>query len=80
MLKEKIKKIAVGTGTVATVLTATGLTPFAAGSSAEVTTALTTVAGDVTATLASVAPIGLTIAGTFLVWRYGMKFFKSLSK
>lgn len=47
---------------------------------ASVTDALTTVAGDVTGVLGAVAPIALGIAGTFLVWRYGMKFFKSISK
>lgn len=47
---------------------------------ASVTDALTTIAGDVTGVLGGVAPIALGIAGTFLAWRYGMKFFKSISK
>ncbi len=47
---------------------------------ASVTSALTTVAGDVTSVLEGVAPIALSIAGAFLVWRYGMKFFKAISK
>lgn len=46
----------------------------------DVTTALETVAADVTGVLGAVAPIALGIAGTFLVWRYGMRFFKSISK
>lgn len=45
-----------------------------------VTTALSSIAADVTDVLAAVAPIALGIAGTFLVWRYGMKFFKAISK
>lgn len=46
----------------------------------EVTTALTSVAADITGVLNGVAPIALTIVGVFLAWRYGMRFFKSLSK
>lgn len=46
----------------------------------DVTTALTTVAGDITGVLGAIAPIALGIVGVFLVWRYGMRFFKSLSK
>lgn len=42
--------------------------------------ALQTVASDAMDVLATVAPIAITIAGTFLVWRYGMRFFKSISK
>lgn len=43
-------------------------------------TALQTVASDAMDVLASVAPIAIGIAGAFLVWRYGMRFFKSISK
>lgn len=46
----------------------------------DVTAALQTVATDVKGVLGSVAPVALGIAGTFLVWRYGMRFFKSISK
>lgn len=45
-----------------------------------VTTALTTIAGDITSTVGDVAPIAIGIVGVFLVWRFGMKFFKGLSK
>lgn len=44
------------------------------------TTALTTVKGDALDALAAVAPIAIGIMGAFLVWRYGIKFFKSLAK
>lgn len=50
------------------------------GVSGQVTAALTKTASDITGTLGAVAPIGLGIAGLFLAWKYGMKFFKGLSK
>lgn len=59
----------------------TGIGAFAEGSqSAAVTAALQTVASDITATITAIAPVALSIVGVFLVWRYGMKFFKALSK
>lgn len=45
-----------------------------------VTTALTSVQGDIMGVITAVAPIALGIAGAFLVWKYGMKFFKGISK
>jgi len=42
--------------------------------------ALQDIASDAMNVLTVVAPIGLAIAGAFLVWRYGMRFFKSISK
>jgi len=45
-----------------------------------VVTALTKIATDITTTISGVAPVALTIVGAFLVWRYGIKFFKSVSK
>lgn len=45
-----------------------------------ITTALTTVKVDVFAALAIVAPIAIAIMGAFLVWRFGIKFFKGLAK
>lgn len=45
-----------------------------------VTDALQTVATDITGVFGAVAPVAIGIAGAFLVWRYGMKFFKSISK
>ena len=45
-----------------------------------ITTALTAVQGDVTSALSSVAPIAIVIMGTFLAWKLGIKFFKSLAK
>jgi len=46
----------------------------------DVTDALQTVANDITGVLSAIAPIALGIVGVFLVWRYGMRFFKALSK
>ena len=50
------------------------------GNAAAVTTALKSIATDIIEVLTSVAPVAIGIVGVFLVWRYGMKFFKSLSK
>lgn len=44
------------------------------------TTALTAVKSDSLEALAAVAPVAIAIMGAFLVWRYGIKFFKSLAK
>lgn len=42
--------------------------------------ALQSVASDITGVLTGVAPIAIGIAGVFLVWRYGLRFFKAISK
>lgn len=44
------------------------------------TTALTAVKTDALAAISAVAPIALAIMGVFLVWKYGIRFFKSVSK
>lgn len=44
------------------------------------TTVFTSVAGSITDGLASVAPIAVPVMGAYLVWRYGVKFFKGLVK
>lgn len=75
---KKSKALVVGSGLMLAVPT---VLPFAAETqSAAVTSALTTVASDITATITSVAPVALGIVGIFLTWKYGMKFFKSISK
>jgi hypothetical protein len=43
-------------------------------------TALKSVQTDAMSALATVAPYAIAIMGAFLVWKYGMKFFKSLAK
>lgn len=50
------------------------------GVSSSVVSALTTIASDITSTITAIAPIALGIVGVFLVWKYGMRFFKSISK
>lgn len=42
-------------------------------------TALTTVKTDALAALGDVAPLAIAIMGAFLVWKYGIKFFKTIS-
>lgn len=44
------------------------------------TAALTTVKTDALAALAAIAPIAIGIMGAFLVWKFGIRFFKSLAK
>lgn len=44
------------------------------------TTALGTVRTDAIAALAAVAPVAIGIMGAYLVWKYGVKFFKGLAK
>lgn len=81
ILETKLGKFVVGSSAVSSAIVLTSsLASADSGVSSAVTTALTSTASDVTSTLSAVAPIGLGIAGTFLAWRYGMKFFKSLSK
>lgn len=81
----KSKAAAVGTGAVVAVLTA--VPAFAAdgatagGSSVADTmgTAFTAVQTDFTATVAKIAPIAIAIVGVFLVWKFGLRFFKSVT-
>lgn len=44
------------------------------------TTALTTIKTDAIAALAAIAPVAIGIMGAFLIWKYGVKFFKGLAK
>lgn len=47
---------------------------------AGVTTAVTSASDNILGAIAVVAPIALGIVGIFLAWKYGMRFFKGLSK
>lgn len=68
------------TSVVATVMTMAG-TCFADDAiNTAMGTALGTVESDAKSGLATVAPYAIGIMGVFLVWRYGVKFFKSISK
>ena len=44
------------------------------------TSALDVIKTDIVSVLAIVAPIGIAILGMFLVWKFGIRFFKGLSK
>lgn len=44
------------------------------------TTALQAVRSDALGALSAVAPIAIGIMGAFLVWKYGIRFFKGLAK
>lgn len=75
------KKIVLGS--LVTALTTVPTLAFATtgGSvTSSMTTAMDTVKGDTLSAIGAVAPIGIGIMGAFLVWRYGIKFFKSISK
>lgn len=43
-------------------------------------TAFEALKGDALTALATVAPFAIAVMGAFLVWRYGIRFFKSMSK
>ncbi len=43
------------------------------------TTGFTAIKDDAVAAIAAIAPIGLGIAGVFLAWKFGLKFFKKLT-
>ncbi|MBC9706234.1 MAG: hypothetical protein H9W81_14915 [Enterococcus sp.] len=45
-----------------------------------VVSSLTSVAGDITSTITQIAPIACGIVGVFLVWKFGIRFFKSVAK
>jgi Na+/H+-dicarboxylate symporter len=48
--------------------------------STAMSTSMTSVKTDALSALALVAPMAITIMGAFLVWKYGIRFFKSLAK
>lgn len=56
---------------------ASGSTPTSASSG--ITTAMGGVKTEFEATVAGVAPIAVGIVAIFLVWKYGLKFFKSIT-
>lgn len=81
----RVKKLLLSTkGKVLTVSTVALTVPTIAfadeSTTTAMTTAMSTIKTDALGAIAAVAPIGLGIMGVFLVWRYGIKFFKSISK
>lgn len=57
-----------------------GLVTTAAPTPNAVATALTTIATNITDTITAVAPVAIGIVGVFLVWKFGIRFFKSVAK
>lgn len=47
---------------------------------ATVVSSLSNVTGEIVATINGVAPTAITVMGVFLVWKAGIKFFKTLTK
>jgi len=80
MSKEKVKKVVSVVTVPLTLAVSSGAFAETANTADAVVAALTVTASEITSTLAKIAPVALTISGTFLVWRYGMRFFKSLSR
>ena len=78
MLKEKLKALPVVIG--ATLLPVVNAFAAEGDVTSSMTTALTAVKTDAMSAIGAVAPIAIAIAGAFLVWRLGMRFFKSISK
>lgn len=77
--KIKEKKYAILAGATVAAMQIPGFA-FASDSTATITTALTAVADDVKATFIAIAPVALGIATLGIAWKYGLRFFKSLSK
>ena len=48
--------------------------------SSAVASALSTIATNITTTINAVAPVAIGIVGVFLVWKFGIRFFKSVAK
>lgn len=75
----KMKVVGVSTAVGTSVLMASNC--FAAEDiSSAMTTAMGTIKTDMLDVVAVVAPIGIAIAGIFIVWKRGIGFFKSISK
>lgn len=45
-----------------------------------IVSSLSLIAGDITSTITQIAPIACGIAGLFMAWKFGIKFFKSVAK
>lgn len=59
---------------------AVGDVPADTTSITAMTTAFTAIQTDFVAMVAKVGPIAISIAGVFLIWRYGLRFFRSVSR
>lgn len=80
-MKRKIAAALVGVGgAVGSVVPALANEPAGGTANQAVVGAMTTVAGDMTATATAILPIALGVVGLILVVRYGLKTFKSAAK
>ena len=63
-------------------LAVSAVTCFAAESAAvtAMSTGISGIKDDIVAGIGAVSPYALAVVGLFLLWRYGMKFFKAVSK
>lgn len=82
-MKEKLMKVSTAIISVATLMvsrvaSASGET--GQDLATEVVGVLQGTATSIKGVLTGIAPVALGIVGVFLAWKYGMKFFKSLSK
>lgn len=85
MVNEKIKSMALPVLTAGAVMVPS-LTSFAAEGTPAVdvtgtlTTAATTIQGDMLAAVNSMAPIALVVVGAVMALKFGIKFFRSIAK
>ncbi len=79
---KKVNKKFVGAMVVLLVVVSTCISAFAEDTTTVTAmgTAMSGVKSDGISALATVAPYGIAIMGAFLVWKLGVKFFKSLAK
>lgn len=80
LMKVKSKCIPVLTSAIVLVGSATSCFAAEESVATSVGTALEPVKADSIAVLGTVAPYGIAIMGAFLVWKYGIRFFKGLAK
>lgn len=82
-MKHKLKYIAFTIGTTAAMavpVLAEGGGSSSGTGSAEVISAMTSLASDMKSTGLALVPIGLTVVGVTLVVRYGIRVFKAIAK
>ena len=81
-MKRFLTKKAIALLAIVSVMGSSAAAVFAADTETEtaMTTALNSVKTDAISALGVVAPIAIGIMGAFLVWRFGIKFFKGLAK
>ena len=80
-MKDKLKKVSMAVIPVSTaLLSGTAFAAEGSGTAEAISQSISTIANDITTTIGKIAPVAMGVVGLFLAWRYGMKFFKSVSK